>query len=156
MARKTRQLRELEVVEALILNNKAIIPCFRCRLAFAIEDVKSKNIENEHLHEHGLGGADSPDNRGFSHKDPCHKAITHGNGATFAGSSRHKVKKATDPKRIEKFKIDKQPPQPRQKQLDADRVSLPSGRCKGCGGPPGECICPPKPARQAFGQRRAA
>lgn len=156
MARKTRQLRELEVVEVLIRQG-AIIPCFRCRIAFTVNDVKGKNIENEHLHEHGLGGQDGPDNRAFSHKDPCHNTVTHGNGATFAGSSRHKVKKATDPERINKFVVRKEPPKPRLRPLDADRVSIPSGRCTGCGSAEKEfCTCPSKPRRSGFGRRPAA
>lgn len=150
MSRKTRQLRELEVVEVL-LDQGAVIPCYRCNIDFTMADLKAGNIENEHLHEHGLGGVDDPHNRAFSHKDPCHNLVTHGNGATFAGSSRHKIKK-TEPERTEKFVVKKTGPKPRP--LDADRVSLPSGRCRVCGNEP--CACAPRAKRSGFGQRRAA
>lgn len=144
----SRQLREMEVLEVLI-SQGAVIPCFRCRLAFTIEDVKTGNIENEHLHEKRLGGPDEPGNRRFSHKaKPCHATVTHGNGATFAGSSRHKVAKATVPKRIEKFQVNKQP-------LDADTVGALPAKCRGCGEMREDCTCPPPAARRSsFGQVR--
>jgi hypothetical protein len=143
----SKQLRELEVLEVCI-GQGAVIPCFRCRLAFGIEDVRTKNIECEHLHEKTLGGPDEPGNRRFSHKaKPCHAQIPHGNGATFAGSSRHKVAKATDPKRIAKFAVNKTP-------LDSDEGPTPT-KCRGCGEMAEDCVCPPVPARQsAFARAR--
>lgn len=142
------QLRELEVIEVL-LSQGAVIPCFRCRVAFVIEDVKTGNIENEHLHEKKLGGPDEPGNRRFSHKaKPCHALVTHGNGATFAGSSRHKVAKATEPKRIEKFHVNKTP-------LDRpDRID-PGAKCRACGEYGADCTCPPQQKRSSFGRKSA-
>lgn len=144
----TRQLRELEVLEVCI-SQGGVIPCFRCRIAFTLEDVKSKNIENEHLHEKGLGGPDEPGNRRFSHKaKPCHATVTHGNGATFAGTSRHKIAKATQPGRIEKFKVRKQ-------ALDADLVGELPPKCRGCGEMREDCTCAPAAPRQsAFARAR--
>lgn len=144
----SRQLREMEVMEELIVFQGAIIPCHRCRIAFTPEDVKTKNIENEHLHEKGLGGPDEPGNRRFSHKaKPCHASVTHGNGATFAGSSRHKVAK-TRPNRAEKFQVKKRP-------LDADAVGNLPPKCRGCGEMREDCKCRPPPVRQsAFARAR--
>lgn len=140
-----RQLRELEVVEVLIAQGAAI-PCHRCGVPFTLEDIHAGNIENEHMHEKELGGSDDPFNRRFSHKaKPCHALVTHGNGATFAGSSRHKIAKANDPERIEKFKV-------RKRALDADIVSTPSGRCRRCGQDP--CTCVARERRSSFGGRR--
>lgn len=147
----SRQLRELEVIEVLI-GQGAVIPCFRCRLAFTLEDVKAGNVENEHLHEKKLGGPDEPGNRRFSHAaKPCHATVTHGNGATFAGSSRHRIKKATDPDRIEKFMVQKTAPQP---QAPTVQQQSPPARCRSCGGYPGECICKPREKRPAFQRAR--
>lgn len=148
MARSRRQGREQEVL-AVLIGQGAVIPCFRCRLAFTEEDVRTGNIEKEHLHEVELGGPDEPDNWRFSHKaKPCHATVTHGNGATFAGSSRHKIKKATDPERIEKFKVNKTP-------LTADAVGEPPQKCRRCGEMTEDCICPPPPPRRsAFDRAR--
>jgi hypothetical protein len=144
----TRQLRELEVLEVCI-GQGAIIPCFRCRIAFTMDDVKNKNIENEHLHEKKLGGPDEPGNRRFSHKaKPCHATVTHGNGATFAGSSRHKIKKATDPDRIEKFVVDKKP-----LALPPAVVDL-GEKCRGCGEFKADCTCRIPDKRPAFQRAR--
>lgn len=142
---RSRQMKEREVLEVLI-NQGAVIPCFRCRVAFTMEDVKSGNIENEHIHEKELGGPDDPFNRRYSHKArPCHATVTHGSPATWAGSSRHRIAKATEPKRIEKFRVQKVP-------LDADRVSEPSGRCRRCGQEP--CTCIVMARRSGLGSRR--
>lgn len=146
----TRQLRELEVLEVLI-SQGAVIPCFRCRVAFKMEDVTTGNIENEHLHEKKLGGPDEPGNRRFSHKaKPCHALVTHGNGATFAGSSRHKIAKATDPDRIQKFVVQKTAPQP---PAPTAQQHTPPARCRSCGGYPGECSCQPREKPKAFARR---
>lgn len=147
MASRRRQFRETEVLEVLILQG-AIIPCHRCRVAFTAEDVRARNIEKEHLHERELGGADEPENCRFSHKSrPCHAQVTHGTKATWAGSSRHRIAKATDPDRIDKFKV-------RKRALDADRVGLPTGRCRKCGEYPDECRCEAPVRRTSFGGRR--
>lgn len=141
----SRQLRELEVLEVL-LNQGAIIPCYRCRIIFKLEDVKTGNIENEHLHEKGLGGPDEPGNRAFSHADPCHRAVTHGNGATWAGSSRHKSAKTT-PKRADKFQVNKIP-------LDTPLAAVEQIKCRRCGNYTDECSCPPTQRPSAFATAR--
>jgi hypothetical protein len=142
-----RQFREIEVVETLLLQG-AIIPCFRCRIAFTIEDVKARNIEKEHLHEVVLDGPDEPGNCRFSHAAaPCHHTVTNGKPATTAGSSKNRIAKATQPSRIEKFQVRKTP-------LDADAVSEPTGRCRRCGEDTDSCTCTAAPRRSAFGGRR--
>lgn len=147
----TRQLRELEVLEVLI-GQGAVIPCKRCRVAFTMEDVKTGNIECEHLHEKALGGPDEPGNRAFSHKArPCHASVTHGPPATSAGSSRNRVAKANDPRRTEKFVVQKTAPQP---PAPTPELLAPPARCRGCGGYPGECTCQPRPVRKAFARAR--
>lgn len=136
-----RQLRELEVLEVLI-SQGAVIPCYRCRIAFISEDIKTGNIENEHLHEKELGGPDDPGNRRFSHT-PCHATVTHGNGATFAGSSRHRIAKANRPERIEKFVVNKIP-------LDVIPPNEVGERCRKCGEYGDDCTCPVPVKRSAF------
>lgn len=84
-----RRLTEREVI-AVLIQQGAVIPCYRCRLQ--IED--AQNTEREHLHELELGGPDTLDNMRFSHKVPCHHEITNGNGATSAGSSKNRIGKA--------------------------------------------------------------
>lgn len=141
----TRQLRELEVIEVLI-SQGAVIPCYRCRLAFTMDDVKAKNIQNEHLHEKKLGGPDEPGNRRFSHAArPCHATVTHGPPHTFAGSSRHKIAKANDPERKAKFVVERKP------------LALPvtvdaTTRCRRCGEYPDACTCPPPARGSSFRQ----
>lgn len=174
MARKARQLRELEVIEELLLQ-EAVIPCYRCAVPFTLDDIKNKNIQNEHLHEKALGGADEPFNRRFSHAArPCHATVTHGEPATFAGSSRHKVAKATDPDRIVKFQVDKGGPDKSaiwcfgcNSEIDARTphkctgaakemppIPVVPARCRGCGHEPELCVCPKREPRPAFGRRR--
>lgn len=138
----------------MLIGQGSIIPCFRCKEPITEEDVRTGNVEKEHLHEVELGGADDPSNWRFSHKaKPCHATVTHGNGATFAGSSRHRIAKATDPARIEKFAINKPGPQPAippvlklQQMVDAEQ------RCRGCGEFGKACTCAPK--AQPSGLRR--
>ena len=79
---------ERQVIEVLIVQG-AVVPCYRCRVAFQTGDV----IEREHLHELALGGSDTPDNWRYSHKT-CHDEVTNGTKATTAGSSKHKIAKA--------------------------------------------------------------
>lgn len=136
------RLSEIEVIQVCIQQG-AVIPCKRCRVAFTEQDVKTGNIENEHLHEKKLGGPDEPGNRAFSHKArPCHAMVTHGSGATFAGSSRHKIAKATQPKRIEKFMVNKLP-------LDADLSDPVAARCRRCGEYQDACQCAVPARRRA-------
>jgi hypothetical protein len=52
----------------------------------------SGTIEREHLHELGLGGADTPENCRYS-CTLCHKIITNGTKATTAGSSKQRIAK---------------------------------------------------------------
>jgi hypothetical protein len=133
----------------VVLRQGGTIPCRCCGQPITERDILTGNVEKEHIHEVALGGPDIPDNCAFSHKaKPCHATVTHGNGATFAGSSRHKIKKATDPERIEKFKVNKTP-------LTADAVGEPPQKCRRCGEMTEDCICPPPPPRRsAFDRAR--
>lgn len=90
-------------VIGVLLGQGATIPCFRCKEPILFAD----DAEREHLHEKALGGSDGPENARFSHSG-CHAQITHGTGATFAGSSRHKVAKTTAT-RTDKFIVTKKP-----------------------------------------------
>jgi len=120
MTRRRRTFREIEVIETLLIQG-VTIPCFRCGIAFTRDDVKAKNIQKEHLHEHVLDGPDMPDNCRFSHK-PCHAIITNGNGATTAGSSKNRIAKATQPKRIAKFAVNKPPTGERPQRTNKARI----------------------------------
>ena len=80
--------REQGILASLIAQG-AIIPCFRCRIAFTPAD----KVEKEHLHERALGGPDVPGNWRWSHKE-CHAIVTNGTKATSAGSSKHRIAKA--------------------------------------------------------------
>ncbi len=56
----------------------AVIPCFRCRLAFTSREAKDRGaIEREHLVPLALGGKDIPSNWAWSHKG-CHAKQTNG------------------------------------------------------------------------------
>lgn len=146
MGIRRRQFRETEVLECLLLQG-AIIPCYRCRVTLTLPDVKGKNVQKEHLHELALDGPDEPDNCRFSHSD-CHAVITNGTGATTAGSSKNRVAKATQPKRIEKFQVIKTP-------LDRPAELDPGAKCRGCGEYGADCLCPPRAERRSsFGGRR--
>lgn len=85
---------ERKVLKTLILRG-AVIPCYRCRIAFTLEDVPF--IEREHLVEIALGGENTPENAAYSHgqrsAQRCHGIVTNGNGATSAGSSKHRIAK---------------------------------------------------------------
>lgn len=146
MARR-RQFREIEVIETLI-HQGVVITCRHCKQPITLADVQTGNVEKEHLHEVELDGPDMPFNCRFSHKArPCHAQVTHGAPGVFAGSSRHRIAKATEPKRIEKFQV-------RKKPLDAEAVSEPLRKCRGCGEYPDACTCPKREKRTAFGGRR--
>jgi hypothetical protein len=84
--------RTITAKQALIIavQQGGIIPCYRCRLAFDAETIKT--AEREHVHELELGGSDELENMRFSHKD-CHAVITNGSGATTAGSSKQRIAK---------------------------------------------------------------
>lgn len=88
MSRRKR-LTERQTLAVAVMQG-AVVPCYRCKLAFDAETVKT--AEREHLHELELGGADELENMRFSHAD-CHKAITNGSGATTAGSSKQRIAK---------------------------------------------------------------
>ena len=145
---RRRQFKEMEVL-LVVIRQGGVIPCRCCKQPITEQDILTGNVEKEHIHEIELGGADMPSNCSYSHKaKPCHAQVTHGNGATFAGSSRHKIAKATQPERIEKFRVNKQP-------LDADTVGGTAPKCRGCGEAAEDCICPPPPARRsAFARAR--
>lgn len=145
MAHSRRQFREMEVLAVLIAQG-SVIPCKRCRVAFTAADLAGKSIQKEHLHERALDGPDEPDNCAFSHTD-CHLIITNGTGATTAGSSKNRIAKATQPKRIEKFHINKPP-------LDRPAIIDPGVRCRRCGEYGDDCICPPIQNRSSFAQAR--
>lgn len=164
MSQRRRQLREMEVLEVLIVFQKAIIPCFRCRVAFTEDDVRTGNIENEHLHEHALGGSDEPPNRRFSHKRGCHDTVTNGTPATSAGSSKNRIAKATHRNRTEKFVVNKPPLQPslwRCTLCGANgeedgahhdcpaKKNAPPARCRRCGEYEDACTCKPKEGRKS-------
>jgi hypothetical protein len=141
---KRRRFTEREVLECLVRQG-AIIPCKRCRIAFTVE--AARTAEREHLVEIGLGGSDTVENCAYSHGD-CHAVQTNGLPATTAGSSKNRIAKATQPKRIEKFQVRKRP-------LDADTVSEPLTKCRRCGEYPDSCSCRVPVRRSAF-QRGAS
>lgn len=153
---KRRSFSEKDVI-ATLLHQGVQITDFRTGEAITLENLL--RVQREHLVELAMveeaerPKVDQPKYCRYSLAEN-HKVITHGNGATFAGSSRHKIKKATDPDRIEKFAVKKRPP--RLKPLDADRLAAPSGRCAGCGECREACACPPKRKPQGFGKRRTA
>jgi hypothetical protein len=110
-----RRFSEIEVIETLLIQGETI-RCFRCKEPLTLEDVRTKNIQKEHLHEHALDGPDKPFNCRFSHK-PCHSIITNGTPATTAGSSQHRLAK-TRGTRAAKFAV-------RKKPLDQERDQKP-------------------------------
>lgn len=138
-----RRFTEREILECLIQQG-AIIPCYRCRIALTVADAKA--AEREHIHEVALDGADTVENCAYSH-GPCHAAVTNGLPATTAGSSKNRIAKATQPARIEKFQVNKRP-------LDADAAGAPSARCRGCGEYADSCMCARRERRPAFARGR--
>ena len=99
---KRRRFTERQTLECAI-NQGAVIPCFRCGTPFTVETIKT--AEREHIHEFVLGGPDTVDACAYSCQ-PCHSLVTNGNGATSAGSSKHKAAKIR-PKRTQKFVVEK-------------------------------------------------
>lgn len=115
MSKRRRQFKEREVLETLIVYQGVVIPCFRCKEPITARDLKTGNVEKEHLHEVVLGGPDVPMNCRFSHKAaPCHYTVTNGTPATSAGSSQNRIAKATHQNRIDHFTV-------RDLSLDAKR-----------------------------------
>lgn len=157
MTTRRRQFREMEVLEVLLMQGIKI-RCFRCGEPITFEQLRAGKIEKEHLHELELGGADMPENCRYSHKD-CHAVITNGTPATSAGSSKHRIAKATNPKRIEKFVVNKLPVdealQKHAEQSAASHVLFkqPTPRCHRCGEYIGDCTCPPQKKSCGFGRK---
>src|SRR5215831_17631685 len=87
----------------ILLGQGSTILCYRCREPIT----HAEDCEREHLCEKELGGTDNADNARLSHVG-CHAKITHGTGATRAGSSRHRIGK-TQGTRVEKFAVNKKP-----------------------------------------------
>lgn len=141
MARK--RFTERQALECAIRQG-AVIPCFRCKIPFTPETIRT--AEREHIHEVVLDGPDTVEACAYSHGD-CHSLITNGTAATSAGSSKHKAAKIR-PARTEKFIVQK-----RERRLTADRVSIPTRRCRGCGEIPGACTCKPRPVFRKLGRR---
>jgi hypothetical protein len=101
-----RRFTEKDVIRTLI-HQGVEIRDFRTDERITLDNVDQ--IEREHLHEVALGGPDEPANCRYSLK-ASHDVISNGNGATTAGSSKNRIAKATQPKRIAKFVVNKQPP----------------------------------------------
>ena len=89
MSTRRKRLTERQTL-AVAISQGAVIPCYRCRVAFDAETIKT--AEREHLHELELDGEDTPENCRFSHKE-CHDLITNGTKATSAGSSKNRIAK---------------------------------------------------------------
>jgi hypothetical protein len=100
-----RRFNERDVIRVLILQGVEI-RCFRTGGQITLENVG--RIEREHIHELKLGGPDIPENCRYSLKE-AHAIVTNGNGATTAGSSSHRIAKAFEPTRIDKFVPKKKP-----------------------------------------------
>lgn len=103
MARK--RFTERQVLECAIQQG-AIIPCYRCRLAFTVDTVRA--AEREHIHEVTLDGPDTVGGCAYSH-GPCHRAATSGTGATTAGSSIGRIAKTKRIERTGKMAVAKPP-----------------------------------------------
>lgn len=99
-----RRFSEREVL-ATLLHQGVKITCFRTGEEITLDNVNQ--LEREHLHEIKLDGPDVPGNCRYSLK-AAHKVVTFGTPATTAGSSLHRIAKATQPTRIEKFAVRKQ------------------------------------------------
>jgi hypothetical protein len=80
-----------------------------------------------------------------------HRAKTHHPRGphTTIGSDQHLIHKA-EPAQVSKFVVQKPAPQP---PAPASAPPDPPGRCRSCGGWPGECICPPRQERSSFRRR---
>jgi hypothetical protein len=91
-----KRLTERKVLEVLIVNQKAVIPCGICRLAFKAEDVSE--IERDHARcretftDEDLHLWDTIEQQRYVHGE-CHKRKTNGTKATSAGSDQHMAAK---------------------------------------------------------------
>ncbi len=104
MTRKTFSQRD--VIASLVYQG-CVITCYRTGERITLENVK--RLEREHLVELGLitdpterRKYDTPEYCRYSLKE-AHALITNGNGATSAGSSKHRVAKAV---RLEKTRLE--------------------------------------------------
>ena len=97
-----RRLTERQVLEVLIVNHGAIIPCGICRLALKAEDIRY--VERDHHRGKHTFPDDQIDewealaNQRYVHgqRDPnhdCHRRKTDGTKATTAGSDKHMAAK---------------------------------------------------------------
>jgi hypothetical protein len=97
-----RRLTERQVLEVLIVNHGAIIPCGICRLALKAEDLRY--VERDHhrakhtYFDDDLDQWEAIDNQRYVHglRDPnhdCHRRKTDGTKATTAGSDKHMAAK---------------------------------------------------------------
>jgi hypothetical protein len=97
-----RRLTERQVLEVLIVNHGAIIPCGICRLALKAEDLRY--VERDHHRakhtflDEELDQWEAIDNQRYVHglRDPnhdCHRRKTDGTKATTAGSDKHMAAK---------------------------------------------------------------
>src|ERR1700690_1197343 len=107
---KRKRLSEGDVLRVLI-EQGALIPCYRCRVAFICGD----RIEREHLIELALGGEDTLENMVYSHKS-CHHEITNGTKATTAGSSKQRIAKVRRLRGENKPKMKRKWPAGRKRQ----------------------------------------
>ena len=94
-----KRFSEGEVIRTLIYQG-VIIPCYRCKVPFALTD----DIEREHVTELALGGLDEWTNAAYSHR-ACHHKVTFGTKATTAGSSIQRVAKVRRLQRKDKPKM---------------------------------------------------
>lgn len=141
MARKTTTYKDAIEIIIRQLDGKGLpgVPCFRCKVPFTIEDVRSKPsapnaIQKEHIHERGLGGQDIPENCRFSHKS-CHDIITNGTKATKKDSSKFRIAKT---KRKEKQRLEEEALTPAQRLLrkaerDAKHLAKPKQKIQNRG-----------------------
>ena len=97
-----RRLTERQVLEVLIVNHGAIIPCGICRLALKAEDLRY--VERDHHRakhtylDDELDAWEALNNQRYVHglRDPnhdCHRRKTDGTKATTAGSDKHMAAK---------------------------------------------------------------
>ena len=108
-----RRFTERDVLRTLI-HQGVEIRDYRTGEKITLENVAS--VEREHLHEVELGGPDEPANCRYSLK-ASHDVVTHGKGATTAGSSIGRISKTKRIERTGKMAVNKLPPgAPRPKE----------------------------------------
>jgi hypothetical protein len=139
VTKRRRKFSDAEVL-ATLLHQAVKICCFRCGEPFDLgrdfpPASRPADVQREHLHEIALGGPDEPSNCRFSHAS-CHAVVTNGTPATTAGSSKNRIAKATNSKRIDKFKVNKRP-----LDADLDEPTPAHQRCRKCGRFDGDCQC---------------